>query len=104
MTKIVGLTDSRFTATSAQQLASLVETVADPHRLRILALLSAGEMTIRDITARLPIAQPTVTHHVLKLQAAGLVTKRRAGVFMVCTLVPGVLASVSDALHPDGAR
>lgn len=68
-----------FTPEAAADLASVLKAIADPHRLRILGLLDEGPMTVVEIERELgTISQPTVSHHVGILQAAGLVSRKRA--------------------------
>lgn len=91
-----------FTDTAADQLAVALKAVADPHRLKILALLNAnGELTIVQLVAALgSISQPTVSHHVRKLWHAGLVHKREAGVFVYVRLDARAVADIASALSP----
>ncbi|NNN07425.1 MAG: metalloregulator ArsR/SmtB family transcription factor [Elusimicrobia bacterium] len=54
---------------------------ADQTRLRILALLSRGELCVCDITSALKIAQPKASRHLAYLRGAGLVRVRREGLW-----------------------
>lgn len=51
--------------------------LADSTRLRILKLLRRGEKNVTKIVEALKLSQPTVSHHLKKLEEAGLVLKRR---------------------------
>ncbi len=51
----------------------------DPSRLRILMLLSTAEMTVKDVTRRVGLSQPTVSRHLAVLREAGIVENRREG-------------------------
>jgi DNA-binding transcriptional ArsR family regulator len=53
--------------------------LADPTRLRIMALLIAGEQDVTAVTAAVAAARPAVSQHLAKLRLAGLVTMRRDG-------------------------
>jgi len=64
------------TATAA---ACLFHGFSDPNRLAILRHLLAGEHRVVDLTARLGIAQSTVSKHLACLRDCGLVTSRPAG-------------------------
>lgn len=89
----------------AVQLASVLKALADPTRLQLLALLADGEQCCSDLNDRLGrLKQPTVSHHLGVLVAAGLVRRRPEGVFVWHTLTPVGLAAVVDALAPGGAR
>lgn len=61
-------------------LAALDQTFkgfADPTRVRILNLLSAGELCVCDIVDILRLPQPTVSRHLAYLRRAGLVDATR---------------------------
>jgi ArsR family transcriptional regulator len=91
-----------FTDTAAAELAAAVTVLADPTRLKILALLAAnGELTITDLVHRLgTLQQPTVSHHVKTLARAGLLTKRTQGVFTYCAADLRAVAALVSALNP----
>jgi DNA-binding transcriptional ArsR family regulator len=58
----------------ATRLAALYAALADPSRLRILARLADGEATGQDLSRALGLTPPTISHHMARLLAAGLVT------------------------------
>ncbi|MDP2390959.1 MAG: metalloregulator ArsR/SmtB family transcription factor, partial [Acidobacteriota bacterium] len=84
-------------------LTGVYAALADPTRLRILALLRDGEVCVCDIHASLDVPQPTASRHLAYLRKAGLVDARRAGTWMHYRLTPidnPVVAAVVDAaLH-----
>ena len=51
--------------------------MADPTRLRILSLLASGEHCGCELTASLPLAPNTVSHHLRQLAASGIVHARK---------------------------
>ena len=77
--------------------------LADPTRLRILALLGADEICVCHIHASLDVPQPTASRHLAYLRSAGLVEARREGIWMHYRLAPidnPVVAQVMKAaLH-----
>lgn len=90
-----------FTEADSNALVSALTAVADRQRLWILALLNAnGEQTISLLTAQLKISQPTVTHHVKKLEGVGLVHTRHAGRHTFVRLDAQAVADVASALSP----
>ena len=60
--------------------SGLLRLLADPTRVRLLALLDREELTVAELAAVLQLAQPRVSTHLAKLKDAGLVRDRRAGV------------------------
>lgn len=60
-------------------LARLCRALSDPTRLRLLKLLSDGEVCVCFFVAVLRTNQPKVSRHLSYLHKAGLVTTRRQG-------------------------
>lgn len=60
--------------------SGVLRLLADPTRVRLLALLELEELTVAELAAVLHLAQPRVSTHLAKLKDAGLVRDRRAGV------------------------
>ena len=60
--------------------SSVLRLLADPTRVRLLALLENEELTVAELATVLHLAQPRVSTHLAKLKEAGLVRDRRAGV------------------------
>jgi ArsR family transcriptional regulator len=68
-----------------KRLISLEKTfkaLADQTRLRILGLLTAGEICVCDIHGSLGLPQPTVSRHLAYLRNAGLVSTRKEGLWV----------------------
>lgn len=84
-------------------LTTVYGALADPTRLRILALLTDGEVCVCDIHASLGVPQPTASRHLAYLRRTGLVSARRSGVWMHYSLAPlgdpVVARVVHAALH-----
>jgi len=53
------------------------EALADPTRREIVAMLAKGERSAGDISARFPIAGPSVSRHLKVLRDSGLVAFRK---------------------------
>lgn len=60
--------------------SACLRVLADPTRVRLLALLEGEELTVAELAAITGLAQPRVSTHLAKLKEAGLVRDRRAGV------------------------
>jgi DNA-binding transcriptional ArsR family regulator/protein-L-isoaspartate O-methyltransferase len=96
--------------------SSVLRLLADPTRVRLLALLEHEELTVAEMAAVLHLAQPRVSTHLAKLKEAGLVRDRRAGVSAYYRanaegdearqqLLASLRASIDDALlREDSAR
>jgi len=85
----------------AEQLAAAFKALADPVRLRLLSLIAAapdGEACSCDLEEPVGKSQPTVSHHLSVLAAAGLITKEKVGRWVMCSVVPERLAALRDVL------
>ncbi|GLQ51158.1 ArsR/SmtB family transcription factor [Dyella flava] len=96
--------------------SSVLRLLADPTRVRLLALLEREELTVAELAAVLHLAQPRVSTHLAKLKEAELVRDRRAGVSAYYransegderqhALIRSLRESIDDALlREDAAR
>jgi len=57
----------------------LFKALGDDSRLRILRLLAGGDLYLTEIAERMGLSKPTVSHHMVVLRAAGLVTVTETG-------------------------
>lgn len=57
----------------------LLKAVAEPTRLRLLALLARGELNVKDLTRILNQSQPRISRHLKLLAEAGLVERAPEG-------------------------
>jgi ArsR family transcriptional regulator len=64
---------------SADTLVTALKAAAEPTRLRILMLLRAGELTVKDLTHILGQSQPRLSRHLKLLSEAGLIERYREG-------------------------
>lgn len=83
-----------------------LRAVAEETRLRIVAVLRHGELTVTDLTEILGQSQPRVSRHLRLLVDAGLVAKHREGTWVFfclvdtgahCTLVNAALDAIDPA-------
>ena len=68
---------------TVDDLAAVYKAVADPTRVQMLHLLKAATVPICvcDFTAAFDLGQPTVSHHLAKLKAAGFIDSFKRGVW-----------------------
>ena len=84
-----------------EQLNIALRALADPTRLRILALLTGGEVCVCHIHEALGIPQPTASRHLAYLRKSGLVEARREGLWMhygLTTMPDAVSGTLVDAV------
>lgn len=60
----------------------LFKALGDETRLKILDMLSCGELCACEILEGLHLTQPTISHHMKVLQEVGLVNARKNGKWM----------------------
>jgi ArsR family transcriptional regulator len=70
----------------ALPLADLLQALADPTRLRILALLRRMELSVGELAILLDQSQPRVSRHVRILADAGVIERRREGSWVFLTI------------------
>jgi ArsR family transcriptional regulator len=79
---------TRTRASCGLRPEELLAACGEPTRLRLLALLEAGETCVCDLVGTLELPQPTVSRHLAVLRRAGLVVARRHGTWMWYSLAP----------------
>jgi ArsR family transcriptional regulator, arsenate/arsenite/antimonite-responsive transcriptional repressor len=90
-----------ITASQAADLARLFKALADPTRLRLVAMVAAhdgGEACVCDLTEPLGLTQPTISHHLKILVDAGIFTRDKRGVWAYYALVPSAMDALSAVL------
>ncbi len=79
-------------------IVAALKAAAEPTRLRILALLSAGELNVKDLTRILGQSQPRISRHVKLLGEAGLVERVREGSWVYCQLADDAAGELARVL------
>lgn len=70
-----------------RETASFFKALSDETRIRIVALLTHGELCVCDIMEVLELPQSTVSRHLATLRQTGWVEDRRQGVWIYYRLV-----------------
>ncbi len=74
----------------AKSLLSVLKALSDRNRLRILAVVSAGETCVCDIERALGLTQSNASRHLTRLRQSGLISSRKRGLFVYYRLRPGL--------------
>jgi ArsR family transcriptional regulator, arsenate/arsenite/antimonite-responsive transcriptional repressor len=70
-----------------RDLKNMMKALADMARLTIVYhLVQHGEITVTTLTELMGLSQPLVSWHLRKLQRADLITTRRVGRLVYCSL------------------
>jgi ArsR family transcriptional regulator, arsenate/arsenite/antimonite-responsive transcriptional repressor len=82
-TRCCGAGPSPLDTAAVEALTSDLEILAHPVRLALLAQLAASPdpVCVCDLEAGVPVKQPTVSHHLKLLRAAGLVASEKRGLW-----------------------
>lgn len=72
--------------TNYADFALLFKALSDETRLKIIGMLSGGELCACDLLGHLSITQPTLSYHMKILSESGLVNAERRGAWMHYTL------------------
>ena len=67
---------------ATEELQRIFKTLADPTRVRILALLEREELAVQELMDVLGMAQSRVSRHLAILREAGLIQDRRDGTYV----------------------
>lgn len=64
------------------QYSAIFKALSDETRIKILDILSQGELCACDILEELHITQPTLSYHMKTLCESGLVESKKEGIWM----------------------
>jgi ArsR family transcriptional regulator, arsenate/arsenite/antimonite-responsive transcriptional repressor len=82
--------------------ARVFSALADPSRLRVLAILADSQRCVCDIQSAAPMASNLLSYHLRTLREAGLVEGERRGRFVDYRLTPRAATLLGDALQAAG--
>ena len=68
-----------LTTFGLDNLVDILKAAAEPTRLRLLALLAEGDLTVSDLTEILGQSQPRISRHLKLLAEAGIVDRYQEG-------------------------
>lgn len=79
----------------------VLKGLADESRIRILALLASREASVEELAVNLHLRPPTVSHHLGRLKAVGLVSMRQDGTTHLYRFEPERLREFNRNLEPE---
>ena len=85
------------------ELSHLFKALSDPARLRILGLLAERPLAGHELAERLGLTPPTISHHMRRLVAAGLVDVTPDAQSRIYSLRLGAIRALSQAIDDDGS-
>jgi ArsR family transcriptional regulator len=91
-----------LSADDALGLALRLKALADPVRLRLLVYMlnqPDQEACTCELAPLVDLSEPTISHHLKKLEGAGLVVKERRGMSVHYQVVPEAIHAIATTLH-----
>jgi ArsR family transcriptional regulator len=81
----------------AARMAEVAKALGDPVRLQLVDVLRkhAGKVCVCELVPLFDISQPTLSHHLGKLRAAGVVDSERRGLWAYYYVKPDALNELS---------
>jgi len=81
----------------AARMAEVAKALGDPVRLQLVDVLRkhAGKVCVCELVPLFDISQPTLSHHLGKLRAAGIVDSERRGLWAYYYVKPEALTELS---------
>lgn len=79
----------------------MLKALADPVRLRLLSLVAShadGEACVCDLNEAFELSQPTISHHLKQLHAAGLLERDKRGVWVYYAVNQSALSALANLL------
>ena len=73
---------------SLKATVTKLKALADPTRLKIVALLAQRPFCVCELTVALGLSQPTISRHLQQLEAAGFLVSERQGSWIIYHLQP----------------
>src|SRR5690349_18456127 len=83
------------------EVLAALRAVAEPTRLRLMAVCARGELSVSDLVQVLGQSQPRVSRHLKLLCDAGLLDRFREGNWVFYRLASTPLASLLAGLVPE---
>lgn len=81
-----------------KEFIKVMKALSDPNRVKLLKILQSRQMCVCEIRAALGIAQPTVSKHLKILENAGLVGRKKDGLWVNYFLADGARSSYAASL------
>ncbi|KPV45661.1 ArsR/SmtB family transcription factor [Alicyclobacillus ferrooxydans] len=82
-----------------ESLADALKALADPTRLKVIALLNIRDCCVCELVPLFGISQPAVSKHMSRLKSAGIVKETRKGMWVFYSLNRDRLNEIGVSLN-----
>lgn len=72
-----------------KEFIKVMKALSDPNRVKLVKMLQKKTMCVCELQAALGISQPTVSKHLMILERAGLVDRKKEGLWVNYSLTDG---------------
>jgi ArsR family transcriptional regulator len=85
----------------AERMGQVAKALGDPIRVQLVDVLRkhAGKVCVCELTPLFDVGQPTVSHHLKVLRAAGIVDSERQGLWAYYYVNPESMEELSEWLN-----
>lgn len=79
-----------------EETALILKAISNPHRLKIVRILSCGQLCACHLLEHFQFSQPTLSHHMKVLEEAGVVLAEKKGKWQHYQLSPEFIENLRE--------
>lgn len=84
---------------SSVEASKVLKSLANPHRLMILCLLSQGELSVGELAEHVALDQSPLSQHLARLRNEGIVESRKDSLVVYYKIVDPKIQEILELLH-----
>ena len=84
---------------SSKDVAIMLKSLANPHRLLVLCLLSEGELSVGQLAKHIDLEQSPLSQHLARLRGEGLVKTRKESQTVYYSIADPNVEKIIGTLH-----
>ena len=100
-TKLSGLKAAKPTElqVASAEASKVLKSLANPHRLMILCLLSQGEMSVSELSEHVPRGQSPLSQHLARRRKEEIVESRQESLVVYYKIVDSKIQKILELMH-----
>lgn len=83
----------------AKDVSNLLKILSTPRRLLLVCLLMNSERCVNELMDELGTSLGNISQHINVLEKAGIIKKRREGIFIFCSIADPKIKKLIKTLH-----